>query len=184
MINRKFENKEEYQDGKYRFFTISNGKKDYRRVTCDVEGICLIPFDLNDSNNIKNIYLARYTDYLTGNEGHCCLTCESTPNRDSDFEEINQFIHSELGINPEINDVYYLGNIEHRMPFSKTYKCYALNLTDYSKDPTGFKIEIPSEEGEERIYTLDKVNFNRIFKGDIEDSLCLSSAMLLISYIN
>ena len=184
MINRKFENKEEYQDGKYKFFTISNGEKNYRRVLCETEGICLIPFDINDSNNIKNVYLARYTDYLNGEEGHCCLTCESVPNHDSDFEEISEFINSELGINPEINDVYFLGRIQHQLPFSKTYKCYAIDLTQYSKDPTGFKIDVPDEESKNRTYSLDKVNFNRVFKGDVEDSLCLSASMLLISYIN
>ena len=83
-----------------------------------------------------------------------------------------------------MNDVYYLGDITHTLPFTKSYKCYGLNLTGHSKDPSGFTLEISDSEKESKLYTVDKIKFNRILKGDVNDSLTLSAALLLISYIN
>lgn len=184
MDNKKFIHKEEYQDGKYNIISLSNGKKDLRRILCKSEDICIIPFDTNQNGKIRNIYLAKYLDYLNNEHGYTCMSTEYKGNKESDFDEISDYLNSELGINPEVDNLYYLGSIKHQLPFSKSYKCYGLDLTGFSKDPNGFSIEISDSEKESKMYTLEKIKFNRVLKGDISDSICLSATMLLISYLN
>lgn len=184
MKNNKFIHKEEYQDGKYNIVSLSNGKKELRRILCKSEDICIIPFDTNQDGKIRNLYLAKYLDYLNNDHGYTCMSTEYAGNKESDFDEICEYLNEELGISPDVDNLYYLGSIKHQLPFSKSYKCYGLDLTGFSKDPNGFSIEISDSEKENKLYTVEKIKFNRVVKGDISDSLCLSAAMLLISYLN
>jgi hypothetical protein len=181
--NREFKSTEEYQDGKYRVFSLSDGNSNLRRVVCDKEGICLIPFD-TDGGKIKNVYLAKYMDYLSNEQGHTCITSDFKDESDTIFEELDNIINGELGVSADVNDMYLLGNIKHNLPFSKTYKCYGLNLDNHSKDLNGFKLDLSDDELDKKLYSLDKVKLTRVLKGDIEDSLCMSAALLLISYID
>lgn len=183
MKSRNFKSTEEYQDGKYKILSLSDGSSNLRRVICDVDGICVIPFDTVDGK-ISNVYLAKYVDYLTNDNGHTCVTSDVKGDFDTVFEELQSVIVRELGLDIEVNDLYFLGNIKHSIPFSKTYRCYGLNLDDYSKDLTGFTLDIPESEKESKLYSLDKIKLTRVLKGDIEDSLCMSAALLLTSYIN
>ncbi len=73
MPNKKFKSQEDYQDGKYTVISMSDGNSNLRRVVCEKEGVCLIPFD-TAGNKIKNVYLARYMDYLSNEQGHTCIT--------------------------------------------------------------------------------------------------------------
>jgi hypothetical protein len=182
-MNNNFKNQEKYSDGKYRILDITNGDVNLRRVICETEGICLIPFDTSDGK-IKNIYLARYLDYLDGDHGHTCISHESTGEYSSNFDEISAICKNDLNIDCDVNDVYYLGKIQHKLPFTKSYKCYGLNLDQYSKDVSGFNLDLPKSDLEKRLYTLDKIRITRVLNGEIEDSLSMSAALLLISYIN
>jgi len=182
MEKSKFESKEEYQDGKYRVVSMSNGKSNLRRVVCDVDGICLIPFD-TQGDKVKNVYLARYVDYLSNDQGHTCITSDFKENTDTMFEELHELVNGELGVDADVNDLYFLGNIKHNLPFSKTYKCYGLNLDNHSKDLNGFSIDLSDDEKDKKLYILDKIKLTRVLRGDIEDSLAMSAALLLISYV-
>lgn len=183
MKNSNFESKEEYQDGKYRVISIKNGDANLRRVVCDVDGICLVPFDTNNNNKIRNVYLARYVDYLSNDQGHTCITSDFKETTDTLFEELHELVNGELGVDADINDLYFLGNIKHNLPFSKTYKCYGLNLDNHSKDLNGFTLDLSDDEKNKKLYNLDKIKLTRVLKGDIEDSLAMSAALLLISYV-
>ena len=180
---KEFIQSEQFQDGKYRVINISDGTSNLRRVTCDVDGICLIPFDTS-GDKIRNLYLARYTDYLSNEQGHTCITMDSDDQSETAFEELHNFINNDLGIDADVNDLYFLGNVKHSLPFSKTFKCYGLNLDNYSKDLSGFSIDLSDDEKDKKLYNLDKIKLTRVLKGDIEDSLCMSAALLLISYID
>lgn len=181
--NKEFKSNEEYKDGKYRVISLSDGTNNLRRIVCDTDSICLIPFDTSD-DKIRNVYLARYVDYLSNDQGHTCITIDSNDESDTVFEELEHLINSELGINADLDDLYFLGNIKHNLPFSKTYKCYGLNLDNYSKDLNGFSIDISDDESDRKLYSLDKIKLTRILTGSIEDSLSMSATLLLISYIN
>jgi len=183
MKNRDFKSSEQYQDGKYKVISLSDGKSNLRRVVCEVDGICLIPFDTS-GDKIKNLYLARYVDYLSNDQGHTCITADIDNEHESTYEELHNLINVELGIETDVNDLYFLGNIKHNLPFSKTYKCYGLNLDNYAKDLNGFTIDLSDDETDKKLYSLDKIKLTRVLKGDIEDSLCMSAALLLISYID
>lgn len=179
--SNKFLFKEEFSDGKYRVLSLTDGESNLRRIVCETPSVCIVPFDTNDGK-IRNVYLARYMDYLTGEHGHTCITLESKNNFDSDFEEVEYICKSELKIDCDVNEVYYLGKINFSLPFSKTIKCYAVNLDNHSRDLSGFTLDV--EESDNKMYTLDRVRFTRILNGEIEDTVCLSAAMLLTSYIN
>ena len=181
--NKEFKQSEHFQDGKYRVIGLSDGSSNLRRVVCDTDGICLIPFDTS-GDKIRNLYLARYTDYLNNEQGHTCITVDSNDQSDTAFEEVHEFINGDLGIDANVDDLYFLGNIKHNLPFSKTYKCYGINLDNYSKDLNGFTVDLSDDEKDKKLYHLDKIKLTRVLKGDIEDSLCMSAALLLISYID
>ena len=182
-MTNKFEFIEQYKDGKYRFISLSDGKNHLRRVVCDTDGIILIPFDTS-GDKIRNVYLAKYLDYLTNEHGFTCITIDDNPNTDSAFEELHELINVELGIDADVNDVYFLGSIKQSMPFSKSYKCYAINLDNYAKDLNGFTLDLPNTEIEHKLYTLSKIKLTRILKGDVDDTITMSAILLLTSYIN
>ena len=183
MKSKNFKSTESYHDGKYRVLNLSDGKSNLRRVVCDVDGICLIPFDTG-GDKINNLYLARYVDYLSNNQGHTCITSDFNESADTEFEELHELINVELGLDADVNDLYFLGNIKHNLPFSKTYKCYAVNLDNYSKDLNGFSLDLSDDEKDNKLYSLNKIKLNRVLKGDIQDSLAMAAALLLISYMD
>lgn len=182
MIN-KIENEEVYSDGKYKFLKIHKNGSQVNRITCESDGICILPFDTNNGK-IKNLYLSKYSDYLTGEDSYTCINNDSRDDFSTQYEDIEDLIKVELGVDISIDDLYFLGNIKHGIPFSKSYKCYGLNLDNYSDDLNGFSPKISKDEIESKPYSLSKVRFNRILNGDVDDSLCLSSTMLLISYLD
>jgi hypothetical protein len=177
----KFLAKEEFNDGKYQVLSMTDGESNLRRIICTTPSICLIPFDTNE-DKIRNVYLARYMDYLNGEHGHTCIVLDSKGEFNSDFEEVEHACKSELRINCDVNDVYYLGKIKFSLPFTKEIKCYGINLDGHSKDLSGFTIN--TDQSDNKMYILDKVRFTRILNGEIDDSTCLSAALLLASYIN
>lgn len=182
-MKRDFKSSETFGDGKYKVLNISHGDTNLRRVVCETDSICIIPFDTN-GRQIKNVYLAKYMDYLTDQKGHTCVSMECKSNPDSEWEEISSIIKNELALDADVNDVFFLGKIQHNLPFTKSYKCYGLNLDKYSKDLNGFTLDISDDEKESKLYQLDKIRFTRVLNGDIEDSLTLSAALLLISYMS
>jgi hypothetical protein len=184
MTNNNYIQEESYSDGKYRFVNLTSGDSKLRRVVCDIEGICLIPFDTNGNGKVRHIYLARYVDYMSGDQGHTCITSDFKDHSDTVYEELHELINGELGIDLDVNDLYFLGNVKHTMPFTKVYKCYAINMDNYAKDLNGFTLDMSDEENSKRLYTLDKIKLTRALKGDIEDSLTMSSVLLLTSYMD
>lgn len=184
-MTNNFKSSEKYGDDKYKFFNLNDGNRDLRRITCDSDGICIIPFDTN-GEKLTYVYLARYIDYLNDQHGHTCISVDAKRDNsfDSNFEEIHSIIQGELNIDADVNNIYYIGKIKHTLPFTKVYRCYAVKLDDYSKDPSGFTIDISDKERKSKLYSLDKIKFSRLINGDIEDSLAMSATLLLLSYIN
>ena len=174
---------EEYNNGKYKFIKLSNGESNFNRIVCESDSICIIPFDTSNGK-IKNVYLSKYTDYMSGDESYTCINDDIQNDSSSTFEDINSIISKNLGISAEVDELYYLGSIKHNIPFSKTYECYALNLDSHSDNLNGFKPKLGEHEMSEKLDSLSKIKFNRILSGDISDSLCLSASMLLISYLD
>ena len=179
--NFKFNKKQEYNDGKYSVFTFSGEKGKFRRIVCDQESICIFPFDLNENNQVNNAYISKYHDYHTDSPETCCLTKTFDHNRfESYYDALCELMKEELGVdNIELDDIYYLGKIKHTVPFSKEYRCYGVNLNS-NLDSSN----IPQSEKESRLRSIEKVKFNRILNGEINDSLSLSCALLLLSYLN
>lgn len=180
----QFNSTEAYSDDKFKIINFTGQKGNFSRISCQKEAICLLPFDLNENDQIKNVYLAKYHDYLLNGQAHRCITSTLEPDEfDTYHESLITSIDHELGLSDiEVNNIFYLGQVQHTVPFTKTYKCYAINLTKYCEDPTGFTPKILNPDN--RLHTIDKVRFSRIMRGEISDSLVLSTSLLLLSYIS
>jgi hypothetical protein len=179
-----FNQTEEYSDGTYKVLNFTGDKGKFKRISCSKEAICLLPFDVNEDGKIKNVYLAKYHDYVLDGQNHRCITTSLEPDEFETYHDsLITCIDRELGLNEvEVDDLYYLGQVRHTIPFTKNYKCYAVNVTNYSEDPSGFmpKLSDPTD----KLHSIDKVRFSRVINGEICDSLTLSCAILLISYLS
>jgi hypothetical protein len=186
LSNFAFNPQEKYSDGKYSFYEISDGTNSHRRINCDVDGICIMPFDLNDHGQIHHIYLQKYLDYFNGTQDYCCVHHDMDPEYDnSHYDALVRICEKELALDDiDVNDIFYLGKVAHTVPFSKTYRCYGVNVSNYSADSVeGFKPAIPVSERDSKNHSLEKVRFTRLLNGSIADSLALSCGCLLLSYI-
>ncbi len=184
MKNDQFESTEEYSNESFKVLNFIGDKGKFKRISSSKEAICLLPFDVNENNQIKNVYLAKYYDYVLNKDNHRCITATLEPDEfDTYHESFSKCVDLELGLaDIELNDIFYLGQIQHTIPFTKTYKCYAINLTKYSEDPSGFTPKLLDPES--KLHSIDKIRFNRVIKGEIYDTLTLSSSILLISYLS
>ena len=180
----QFNSKEDYSDDNFKVISFTGDKGSFKRISCTKEAICLLPFDVNENNQIKNVYLAKYHDYVLDKQNHRCVTATLEPDEFNKYHEsLSNCIDLELGLDDvDVNDIFYLGQIQHTIPFTKTYKCYAINLTNYCDDPTGFTPKLIDPES--KLHSIDKIRFNRIMKGEICDTLSLSSSILLLSYLS
>jgi hypothetical protein len=184
--NFKFNKKQEYSDGKYSIFSFSGEKGKFRRLVCNQESICIFPFDANENNQIKNVFVSKYHDYHTNSPETCCITRTFDENKfESHYDALCEILKEEIGVDSvELDDIYYLGKVKHTIPFSKEYRCYGVNLSKYSDSPGGFSISLPQSENDSRLKSVERIKFNRVLNGEITDSLSLSCAMLLLSYLN
>jgi len=178
--------KEDYSDGKYSVHSFLGDGGAFKRITCDQESICVIPFDTDESGKIRNVYLAKHQDHLT--DGHMLTCINDSFDRDefdSYYDAVESCLKNEAGLSEvDVNDVYYLGKIQHTLPFSKEYRCYAVDLSNSSPDPTGFSFKPQDFSTAARVRSLEKVRFNRVAKGEVPDTLTLSCCLLLLSYLS
>jgi len=165
---------------------ISQGKSGFQRTSDSKEAISILLFDLTDGMKINNIYLLNQADYLNGKECSSCLIEDINYKiEDNEYDTFLRCIHKDLNIKkPNVDHCYYLGKVNHNIPFKKAYNAYALCLNDYIKSPKGFKLDIPEGDINGNHYSLKKMKFSRVIKGECEDSLVLSSCMLLLSYLS
>ena len=186
LSNFAFNPQEKYNDGKYSIHEIEAGENNYRRIKCETDGICLVPFDLNDHGQIHHLYLQKYSDYLNGSDDTCCLHTDMDSEQDSShYDALVRLAEKELGLpDIDVNHIFYLGKVSHTVPFSKDYRCYAIDVSHYSDNQVdGFNPKLSRSEIDSKSHQLQKVRFTRILKGGIADSLALSCAALLISYM-
>jgi hypothetical protein len=186
LNNLKFDKKQEYSDGKYSIFSFSGEKGKFKRLSCDSTSICVIPFNTNDNNQVKNVFLAKYQDYLSNSlELRCISDTVDLDKFDSYYSALLDCVKHELNLeNIDVNDIYYLGKIKHTVPFSKEYRCYGVNISSFSDTSSNFTPTLNSSELDNRLHTLETVKFSRVLSGEICDSLTLSASLLLLSYLN
>jgi len=175
-----------YNDDNFELFSIEVGNSKLQRSRDKSDAICLLMFDINDEGKISNLYLLKQLDYLKDDDCMSCLIEDINYKIDDDsFDTLKRCVEKDLAIkNLDVNSCYYLGKIDHNVPFSKTYSCYGICLNDYIKSPDGFKLDMPESEINGITYSIEKMKFSRAIKGECSDSLVLSSCMLLISYIS
>jgi len=173
--------KEDYVDDKYKVVSFKGEAGDFRRVVAQSDSICIIPFDTNESGQIKNIYLHGFYDHILDSPNKKCITKTLVPDEfDTYHDSLISCMEVELGLKKvEPNDIYYIGKVQHGAPFQKTYHAYAVNLNPYSEDPTGFTLSNSTNK-----HSLDKTRLSRVMNGEITDSLVLACTLLLLSYIS
>ena len=176
--NPEFDKTEEFSDGKYSVYSFSNSSNKFRRIACDQESICILPFELNENNQITNVYLFKYDDYLLGGSKLACITDTFDKDKfDSHFSAVENCLEDKMGVsNIDINDCYFLGNVSHGIPFSKEYRCYAVNITSAISERNFLSQPAFSD--------LEKIKFSKVVNGQVPDSLILSCSLLLLSYFS
>lgn len=188
MNPKKFHlsHKEDYSDGKYSVRSFLGDGGAFKRITCDIDSVCILPFDTDDSGKIRNIYLAKHQDHLNGGHILTCINDSFDLDRyESYYDAVESCLKDEVGLTDiDVNDVYYLGNIQHTLPFSKEYRCYAIDLSNVSQEPSGFSFKNQDLGSGARVRNLEKVKFNRVARGEISDTLTLSCCLLLLSYLS
>jgi hypothetical protein len=186
MANSIIDQREEYSNGKYSILNFTSDKGKSTRIVCNQESICIIPFDCfhSEKTQIRNVYLSKFDDYVSKSDNHKCITSSLKPDEFNTYHDsLIDCIDRELGLSDlDVNDLFYLGTITHSVPFDKKYKCYAVNLTNYSDEVNGFTPKLSNPDLGR--HTIDKVKFTRVVNGEITDSLVLSSSLLLLSYLS
>ena len=170
---------------RYSVFNFTNGNTSFDRFDSKMESICILPFFKNQHDKIESVILAECSDLL--NEGSV-LTC-ITQAFDQDkyltsHECFKEAIYNNLGVSEiQTDDIFYLGKVSHTIPFNKKYRCYAVNLSnnyDSFKDIDQASLKNKNQ----KISDLKKIKFSSIVNGHVEDSLCLSCSLLLVSYFS
>lgn len=166
----------QYEDEKFSILNFKQDQGAFKRISAKDESLCILPFDLNANNQVRNVYLFKYDDYLSNRPELRCITKTlEVSDPASHYETINRFLNSEMNLSPlEIDHLFYLGKIHHTVPFFKKYACYGIDLTDL---PLTVKQEGP-------LHTIEKLKFSRLINGEVQDSLALAAATLLLSYLS
>jgi hypothetical protein len=187
MNNLEINKSDLYSDNNFQLSSIDHLGHKLNRGKDPNQAISILLFDLTPDSKINNLYLLEQMDYMDQSTCLSCLVEDVNPTLDDDdYDTFKRCINKELGIQNLINldACYFLGKVDHKIPFSKTYNCYALCVNDYIKTPDGFKLDLPESEISNSRYSLKKMKFSRAIKGECKDSLVLSSCMLLLSYIS
>ena len=175
---------QEYTDDKYSVYSFQQGDgSKVRRITCAGESICILPFDLNEHRQVKHVYLAKHDDYITGKPIVTCIS--DTLNQDEHdtyLEAVSSCLKNEMGLTQiDVDDIYFLGKLHHSLPFSKEFRCFGVNLSKFI-DSGDFAIA--GFKPNPHVASIEKVRLNRLVKGEVTDSLALSCALLLLSYLS
>ena len=85
----QFNSNEDYSDDKFKVLSFTGDKGSFKRLSSSKEAICLLPFDVNENGQIKNVYLAKYHDYVLNGENKRCITTSLEP------DEFNTY-HTQL----------------------------------------------------------------------------------------
>lgn len=180
-LNRKHE----YSDDKFSVVSFSNDKGKFKRISAKDQSICILPFDVNEQGQIRNVFLLKYRDYLSDSDETRCITDTFNPDStDSYYETVLSCLNKEAGINDlDVDQIFYLGKIKHTIPFSKEYRCYAVNISD-KMDQSGNLATLPGVEPSNHFHSVEKVRFTRLLKGEVCDSLALACSTLLLSYLS
>jgi hypothetical protein len=174
------------QDGKYSVYNFTDGSTSFDRIDSTQESICIFPFFKNEHDKIESVVLANCIDHM--HDGKSILTCiTQTFDQDqhssyhSSFKDI---IEKNLNLKDvNVDDIFYLGEVSHNLPFNKKYRCFSVNLSNYYDKFSDIAQEDLKFKNQ-KIVDLKNVKFSTLVNGNVDDSLCLSCAMLLLSYFS
>ena len=174
-MSNKMNSNEIFNDGKYKIVRFNDDAVDHRKITCNTDTVCVLPFDTKNGN-ISSVYLQRLTDYLNNDEFKSCINVDTKYNDNSEFSGVSKIISDKLGLtNIDVEDLFFIGKVKHNVPFSKSYRCYAINLDNYISNINEADLESNN---------IEKVKFNTVVNsGELHDSICLSCSLLLLSYL-
>jgi hypothetical protein len=174
------------ENNKYNVYNFSDGKTNFDKIESKGDTICIFPFFKNEHDKISSIVLANCIDHI--NEDKNFLTCITQTHNSNKFnsyhESFKDMLDYNLGLKEvDVNDIFYLGEVSLTSPLSKRYRCFAVNLSNYydhfsNLDQSNLTNRNP------KILDLKNIKFSSIVNGNIDDALCLSCSMLLLSYFS
>lgn len=176
-----------YNDGGFRLCKVNGPNVKVNRAIDSNQAVSILMFDLTTDGKINNLYLIENENYLNQSKQVSCLIEDVDSYQDDDeYDTFKRCLYKDLAIKnlKNLDSCYYLGKVNHSVPFHKDYHCYALCVNDYIKSPNGFELDLPEKELQSKGFSIKKIKFSRAIKGECQDSLVLACCSLLLSYIS
>lgn len=178
----KYETEKEYDGTEFDLYTTKYDGKFYEFLRARNERIILLPFDINEFNQVKRIYITKFFDFGNNTTQFKPIIHQVDEDEDTSLiDTVKRAALHNLGLvsaQLDIDSLMYLGTIEVNDGLSETIRCYAVDVTQFAKSPRGFK---PDEELLPETKTIEPILFADVIRGEYRDSLTLALSMLFLS---
>jgi hypothetical protein len=174
--------------GKFNILTLTKDQHSAHYLSCELDYICLIPFERNSGDGIKSIFLLDSPNPITKQTGSTLIIDIVNPDLDkTPYDSVCRALIEEAGLNIDDaglteNSIFYLGDISMNSPMTLKMQCYGIDLTNLPN--ISFTRNLSKDHFTKENSTITKVNFHQIVNGDYSDATVLSGAFLLVSYFN
>lgn len=175
----------EYEGSIFDLFSVKYGDELFEGLKSKSERVLILPFDRNEFNQVKRIYINRFYNFIDEETQFKPLL--ATVDEDEDESLLNTVQRAsleQLGITSDKFDIermMYLGEIILNDGVNGKLRCYAIDVTSLAKSPKGF---VPDVQDEPANKTVEPILFRDVIRGEYNDSLTLSVAMLLLSVLD
>lgn len=154
-----------------------NSSLEVARNTFNTVGI--LPFRKNESGSIVSVIVSEVPNFYENRLEPALLTETVEENESDDLVTAQRGLFEETTIQElNVNKWYLLGQIKFNKFIDKTITVYAVDITDKNNKlqaaPTGDDLEEDQK--------IIEIKINEVLKGNIQDTLILSSCFLLYSY--
>jgi len=146
--------------------------------------VCILPFELDDDNNIDLVYLTKELN-LFNNKTYNSLLLENIDNTqdesalDTVVRCMNQYmnLNIDLGHEKDLERIYYLGDLEFNQDYNCKIPLYSVRINDMV-----FKKDLDYTIDDRRI--IMRRQYTDIINSGSQDIFIFSALYLLLTYYN
>jgi hypothetical protein len=174
--------------GRFNVLILTKDNHTNHYLSCELNYICLVPFEKTAEGTIKSIYVLEFPNKVTGQTVHSLIIDTVNPDLDkTPYDSVCRSLIEEAGLNIDSlnineNNIYYLGDIQMNVPMSLNIKCYGVDIT--SNDQLDFTRNLSKDNFIKDESSITKIGFHQVVNGEFPDTTILSGSFLLVSYFN
>lgn len=174
--------------GNFNILALTKDQHSAHYLSCELDYICLIPFERTSSDGIKSIFLLDSPNLMNKQNVSTLIIDVVNPDLDkTPYDSVCRALLEEAGLNVDDislteNNIFYLGDISMNSPMTLNMHCYGIDLTNLPN--ILFTRNLSKDHFTKENSTITKVGFHQIVNGDYSDTTVLSGAFLLVSYFN